>query len=174
MTPGDMALERLRRRHVLRYRILLGLCLILSVSGLSGLVFGASLHPFLVSLSAGLTGLMGGGFFFLLRRKKRVGHCLASHRLEDAGHALAGYLDGDEQAWHRTTTYRAILGLGLLAGYFLLLLTGSTHRLTFMLPSFFILLVLLSMFRNWLLFLDRIFLQDVLHAGRDHSSGTPE
>jgi len=174
MLPGVPALDRLRRRHHLRYKILLLACFFLLLAG-SGILFLAErVHPFLASLCLGLGGLMAIGLVFLVQRKKRIASCLATRDLREAGISLEAWLAKDLEAWQRTTMTRMVVGLVLLGGYFLSLLAGAANRAAVMLPSFFMLLVILSIMRNWLIFLDQLFLQDVLHAGQDHSSGTPE
>ena len=160
------ALNRFRHRHVLRYNIFLAICLILHLPGWAALIWLDRLHPFLLSLCLGIGFLMGGTIVFLLRRRRQIARCLALPDLDEVEHALTSFVDEDHKAWHRTTMARMFTGALLLGGYFLVLVTGAVNRAAVMLPSFFILLVVMSILRNWLIFLDQLFLQDVIHANR--------
>lgn len=165
MESGD-ALNRFRQRHVLRYNILLVICLILHLPGWAALLWLDRLHPFLLSLCLGIGFLMAATVLFLLRRRQQISRCLARPDLAAAEQALASFVEEDHKAWHRTTMARLFTGALLLGGYFLVLVTGTVNRVAVMLPSFFILLVIMSILRNWLIFLDQLFLQDVIHANR--------
>lgn len=166
MTDSGHALNHFRHRHVLRYNILLVICLILHLPGWAALLWIDRLHPFLLSLCLGIGFLMAATIFFLLRRRRQIARCLARPDLADAERVLTAFIEDDHKAWHRTTMARLFAGALLLGGYFLTLVTGMENRLAVMLPSFFILLVLMSLLRNWLIFLDQLFLQDVIHANR--------
>lgn len=170
---GDV-LASFRRRHRLRYTLLL----IGSVTALSfgviGVLLAGQLHPFLFSLSLGVIVVMAVTVFFLLHRWRRIRKYLVHATLEMAERDLAGYLDADQAQWHQAAGIRLVSGVVFLGGFFLLLLAKSESRLKFVLPSFFILLVLMSMLRQWLLFLDQVFLQDIIHISRDQASKTPE
>lgn len=165
MESGD-ALNRFRQRHVLRYTIFLVICLILHLPGWAALLWLDRLHPFLLSLCLGIGLLMAATVLFLLRRRRQIAHCLALPNLAEAELALTAFIEDDHKAWHRTTMARMFTGALLLGGYFLVLVTGAVNRAAVMLPSFFILLVVMSILRNWLIFLDQLFLQDVIHANR--------
>jgi len=160
------ALNRFRHRHVLRYNILLLICLVLHLPGWAALLWIDTLHPFLLSLCLGIGLLMAATIFFLLRRRQQIARCLALPDLNEAEHALTAFVEDDQKTWHRTTVARMFTGALLLGGYFLVLVTGTANRVAVMLPSFFILLVVMSILRNWLIFLDQLFLQDVIHANR--------
>ncbi len=166
MNESGHALNRFRHRHILRYNILLFICLLLHLPGWAALLWMDRLHPFLLSLCLGIGFLMAATLFFLIRRRRQIARCLARPNLTEAEQALTAFVEEDQKAWHRTTMARMLAGAMLLGGYFLVLVTGAVNRAAVMLPSFFILLVVMSILRNWLIFLDQLFLQDVIHANR--------